>query len=121
MAIADLRRTQRYPLSLPVTIEFPIQKDSGAQKGRTRDISTKGVYFRSECELESGNQVNLTMKLPAELTHGKDVFVNVTGKVVRVDGLQGADDKSIGIAATIEDYKMVRIDPTERKRGPKRP
>ena len=108
MARVELRNAQRYKLSLPVTVQAPAQEDPATGSGRTRDISTRGVYFLIQSDLKSGSKVDLMMKVPTEITGGADVFINVTGEVVRVEHLLENNDEKIGVAASIDHYEIVR-------------
>ena len=110
MARIELRKARRYGLSLPVAIHAPVQKDSSAQIGKTRDISARGIYFLIEADLSSSNEVNLTVTVPAEITGGTDVFISITAHVVRVEDFLKTNSKKVGVAATIDRYEMFRSD-----------
>jgi hypothetical protein len=105
--VTERRTARRYDLSLPVVIRIPADKDSASHNGKTRDISTHGVYFLVDSELEQGAELDLTMTLPAEVTGGTEVFIRATGKVVRVEKSPG-ETKRLGVAAVIERYDIVR-------------
>ena len=102
--MTDRRTARRYDLSLPVLIKLPIEQD--ARNGKTRDISTRGVYFHIGNHLAAGSELDLTMTLPAEVTGGTEVFIRAIGKVVRVE--KGSDDHQVGVAALIQRYEIVR-------------
>jgi hypothetical protein len=74
-AMSERRTTRRYDLSLPIIIRVPTEKAVDSQQGKTRDISTRGLYFVVEQNLEAGSELDLTLTLPAEVTHGSEVFV----------------------------------------------
>jgi hypothetical protein len=104
--MTDRRTARRYDLSLPVLIRVPVERD--ACNGKTRDISTRGVYFVIENHLTAGAELDLTMTLPAEVTGGTEVFIRAIGKVVRVEKGLGNDDQQVGVAALIQRYEIVR-------------
>jgi hypothetical protein len=106
----EMRKARRYGLSLPVYIHAPIQKDFSTRNGRTCDLSTRGIYFLTESDLKTGNEVNLTITVPNEITRGSDVFINVTGKVVRVKDRPEFDGMTTGVAVTIDHYEIVHSD-----------
>ena len=109
MGVMTERRTaRRYDLSLPVIIRTPAERVKGSQEGKTRDISTKGLYFVVERDLEAGSELDLTLTLPGEITHGSDVFVRAQGKVVRVERRLEEGEERMGVAAIIERYDIVR-------------
>jgi hypothetical protein len=61
-------------------------------------------------ELSPGTEVDFTLTLPAEITRGSEVFVRAHGRVVRVDKQSDDDHESIGVAAVIERYDIIRGD-----------
>jgi hypothetical protein len=99
---------RRYDLSLPVNVRLPINREPGAHNGQTRDISTRGVYFTMRKDLSPGTELDFTLTLPAEITRGTEVFVRAHGRVVRVDKRRDEDHETIGIAAVIERYDIIR-------------
>ena len=107
-SMTERRAARRYDLSLPVIIRLPIEKTENTRNGRTRDISTRGVYFTLEQELESGTELDITLTLPAEITRGTEVFVRAQGRVIRVDRRHDGSSKRIGVAAVIERYDIIR-------------
>jgi len=86
--MTERRTARRYDLSLPVNVRLPINRETAAHNGQTRDIST--------------------LTLPAEITRGAEVFVRAHGRVVRVDKQQDDQHESIGVAAVIERYDIIR-------------
>jgi hypothetical protein len=105
--MTERRNARRYDLSLPVMIRIPAEV-AGLQEGETRDISTRGLYFVVEQDLEAGSELDITLTLPAEVTHGSEVFVRAAGKVVRVEPRTEARNMRIGVAAVIERYDIIR-------------
>jgi hypothetical protein len=106
--MAERRTTRRYDLSLPVIIRVPAERASDRQEGKTRDVSTRGLYFVIERELQSGSELDITMTLPAEITRGSEVFVRAMGKVIRVEQRTEDGNARLGVAAVIERYDIIR-------------
>jgi hypothetical protein len=110
--MSERRNARRYDLSLPVMICIPSEaadvRMTGLQKGETLDISTRGLYFVIEQDLQAGSELDITLTLPSEVTHGAEVFVKAAGKVVRVDPRSEARNMRLGVAAVIERYDIVR-------------
>jgi len=106
--MTERRTARRYDLSLPVSIRLPITREPRSHSGQTRDISTRGVYFMVQNELAPGTEVDFTLTLPAEITRGTEVFVRAHGRVVRVDKRTDDAHESIGVAAVIERYDIIR-------------
>jgi hypothetical protein len=106
--MTERRTARRYDLSLPIIIRVPTERQVDSQEGRTRDISTRGLYFVIEQDLEAGSQVDITLTLPAEITHGTEVFVRALGKVIRVERRKEDGTAIMGVAAVIERYDIIR-------------
>jgi hypothetical protein len=106
--MTERRMARRYDLSLPVNVRLPINREPRSHSGQTRDISTRGVYFMMQKDLPPGTEVDFTLTLPAEITRGTEVFVRAHGRVVRVDKRTDDDHESIGVAAVIERYDIIR-------------
>jgi hypothetical protein len=106
--MTERRMARRYDLSLPVHVRLPINREPGSHSGQTRDISTRGVYFMMNKDLAPGTEVDFTLTLPAEITRGTEVFVRAHGRVVRVDKQRDEEQESIGVAAVIERYDIIR-------------
>jgi c-di-GMP-binding flagellar brake protein YcgR len=109
MSLMTERRTaRRYDLTLPVSIRSAAESLIHRQEGRTRDISTRGLYFVVLQQLEAGSELDITLTLPAEITHGGDVLVRAQGKVVRIEPRLEEGETRLGVAAIIERYDIVR-------------
>jgi c-di-GMP-binding flagellar brake protein YcgR len=108
VAMTERRTVRRYDLSLPITIRVPAERALDAQQGKTRDISTRGLYFIIEQNLKAGSDLDITLTLPAEITQGTEVFVRALGKVVRVERRTENGDSRMGVAAVIERYDIIR-------------
>jgi hypothetical protein len=106
--MTERRTARRYDLSLPIIIRIPAERQDDSQEGKTRDISTRGLYFVIEQDLEAGSELDITLTLPAEITHGTEVFVRALGKVVRVERRNEDGSARMGVAAVIERYDIIR-------------
>lgn len=106
--MSERRNARRYDLSLPVVVRIPTERMNGNQAGQTRDISTRGLYFVIDQDLEAGSEIDITLTLPAEVTHSSEVFVRALGKVVRVERRGDDGELRMGIAAVIERYDIIR-------------
>ena len=106
--MTERRTARRYDLSLPVIIRLPTEREVDSSEGKTRDISTRGLYFVIEQDLSAGSELDITLTLPAEITHGTEVFVRALGKVVRVERRMEDGTARMGVAAVIERYDIIR-------------
>jgi hypothetical protein len=109
--MTERRTARRYDLSLPVIIRMPVEKESHSRSGKTRDISTRGVYFTIDQDLGAGAELDITLTLPSEVTRGSEVFIRAMGKVVRVDKKPENGSSRVGVAAVIERYEIIRNEP----------
>ena len=109
--MSERRTARRYDLCLPIIIRFCKEEAFDSQHGKTRDISTRGLYFVVEQNLEAGSEVDLTLTLPAEVTQGTEAFVRALGRVVRVEEWSQDRNRRVGVAAVIRRYEIVRSDP----------
>jgi hypothetical protein len=107
----ERRTARRYDLSLPVIIRIPVETENSSRNGKTRDISTRGVYFMIDQDLGAGTEIDITLTLPSEITRGSEVLVRAMGKVVRVDKRTENGSSRVGVAAVIERYEIVRNEP----------
>ncbi|HET7206520.1 MAG TPA: PilZ domain-containing protein [Terriglobales bacterium] len=106
--MTERRTTRRYDLSLPIIVRMAAEKISAQQTYKTRDISTRGLYFVMDQDLEAGSVLELTLTLPPEVTRGAEVFVHASGRVVRVEPRIEDGNARKGIAAVIERYDIIR-------------
>ena len=106
--MTERRTARRYDLTLPISIRFAEERIVSRQEGRTRDISTRGLFFVVERDMDAGSDLDITLTLPAEITNGTDVFVRAQGKVVRVERRVEEGEPRMGVAAVIERYDIIR-------------
>lgn len=110
--MTERRTARRYDLSLPVIIRIPVEEVVTSRNGKTRDISTRGVYFTIDQDLGTGAELDITLTLPAEVTRGSEVFIRAMGKVIRVDRRPENGSSRVGVAAVIERYEIIRNEPS---------
>lgn len=108
--MSERRNARRYDLSLPVIVRIPKERPNGKQNGQTRDISTRGLYFVIDQDLQAGSELDITLTLPAEVTNSSEVFVRASGKVVRIERRGEDGEMRMGVAAVIERYDIIRGD-----------
>jgi hypothetical protein len=106
--MSERRVAYRYDLSLPVMVRIPAQGLAETRNGRTRDISTKGLYFVIDQNVRSGSDLDILLTLPREMTNGEDVLVKASGKIVRVESRMEDGNERQGVAAIIERYDIMR-------------
>ncbi len=106
--MSERRVARRYDLSLPVVVRIPAQGLAETQSGKTRDISTKGLYFVIDQDVRAGSNLDIMLTLPKEMTNGEEVLVKASGKIVRVESRMEDGNERLGVAAVIERYDIMR-------------
>jgi hypothetical protein len=69
-----------------------------ACNAQTRDVSANGVFLYTQSRLEKGNEVELVLILPPELTCGEKYWVCCQATIVRVE----EEGSEFGVAAQIQ-------------------
>jgi hypothetical protein len=111
----ERRVGQRFPFLLPVSLRLPSSSLEGV--GFTQDLSSRGVFFFTEMQLTEGMEVELTLRMPSEITLGESMPVRCRGHVLRVArplSSASADSSSavrhedkIGVAVRLEGYEYL--------------
>jgi hypothetical protein len=99
--VEELRTAVRFPLRLPVAV----RGEGNEVSAETKDISSGGVLFYVDRDLEVGTLVEFTVSMPGSvLGTPTDVLLRCMGRIVRrwVEGEQKA------VAAVIDEYRFER-------------
>ncbi len=99
----ERRASRRFTMALPLTVRTTGPDGTVEQRGETRDVSFRGLYFLIETRFEVGSEIKFVLTLPKEITQAGDVHIRCFGQVVRVEELNGRR----GIAARIERYEFL--------------
>jgi hypothetical protein len=91
---SERRHSRRYPLEVSTRV--------GMDQGRTRDMSSRGLYFLAPTSLDQGATIELHLTLTAASALGP-VTLHVRGHVLRVDQLE---DQQQGLAVVIEAWDV---------------
>jgi hypothetical protein len=89
----------------------PIAKESDPVHTRMEGVWTQSLYLKSDQRLAVGTRFNLSITLPAELTHDSDVVIDAQARVVRVVEKPDNGVKRVGIAALRERYNIIQAKP----------
>lgn len=123
----ERRIGQRFTFNLPVTLREISTAIEGF--GFTQDVSSRGVFFFTDLPLSEGAEIELTLKMPSEITLGESMRVRCKGRVLRIlkpasvgrDGMpqeqralpegKSAENKSvetkIGVAVCLNGYEYL--------------
>jgi PilZ domain len=110
----ERRVGQRFPYLLPLSLRQPVTSLEGV--GFTQDLSSRGVFFFTNAPLAEGSEIELTLRMPSEITLGESMPVRCRGRVLRVvrpaasasdgSGMAHAETK-IGVAVRFECYEYL--------------
>ena len=108
----ERRAGQRFPYLLPISLR---QVSPGIEGfGVTQDLSSRGVFFFTDVPLLEGAEIEITLRMPSEITLGENMRVRCRGHVLRVvkpaqaspDSTASAEAK-IGVAVRLEGYEYL--------------
>ena len=92
----ERRSQKRIPVRLPVSIA---SGQSEAATGHTRDLSSSGIFLYTSQQIREGNELEVILILPPQLTHGEKRWVCCQASVVRVE--QTRRSGQLGVTASI--------------------
>jgi len=110
----ERRVGQRFSFLLPLTVRHVATDMEGP--GFTQDLSSRGVFFFTDAPLEEGAEVEITLKMPSEITLGESMPVRCSGRVLRVAKPTTSSQESssairaqtkIGVAVRLEGYEYL--------------
>ncbi|MGB7820799.1 MAG: PilZ domain-containing protein [Candidatus Sulfotelmatobacter sp.] len=113
----ERRIGQRFPFNLPVSLLDVSTATEGL--GFTQDLSSRGVFLFTDMALSEGAEIELTLRMPSEITLGEDMRVRCRGQVLRITkpadkGWKAAADNEsksaetkIGVAVCLKGYEYL--------------
>ena len=78
----ERRIGQRFPFNVPVSLRDLSTALEGL--GFTQDLSSRGAFLFTDMALREGAEIELTLKMPSEITLGESMRVRCRGRVLRV-------------------------------------
>ncbi|MDQ1389992.1 MAG: hypothetical protein QOF56_3446, partial [Acidobacteriaceae bacterium] len=78
----ERRVGQRFSFNLPVSLRDVSSAAEG--RGFTQDLSSRGVFFFTDMALNEGADIELTLKMPSEITLGENMRVRCRGRILRI-------------------------------------
>jgi hypothetical protein len=78
----ERRIGQRFAFNLPVSLRDIATATEGL--GFTQDLSSRGVFFFTDMNINEGCEIELTLKMPSEITLGEAMRIRCKGRVLRV-------------------------------------
>ena len=120
----ERRIGQRFAFNLPVFVRDVSTAVEGP--GFTQDLSSRGVFLFTDVALREGGEIELTLKMPSEITLGENMRVRCRGRVLRIvrpadtiwklaastdSSAQSAESKAaetkIGVAVCLKGYEYL--------------
>ncbi len=105
----ERRMGQRFTFNLPVAVRDVATAAEGL--AFTQDLSSRGAFLFTDMSLRQGAEIELTLKMPSEITLGESMNVCCRGRVLRVvDPPESADKnvaRRIGVAVCIQGYEYL--------------
>ena len=105
----ERRVGQRFPYLLPLSLRQPGTSIEGV--GFTQDLSSRGVFFFTNAVLTEGSEIELTLRMPSEITLGESMPVRCRGHILRVVRPPASDSSAvepkIGVAVRLEGYEYL--------------
>jgi len=91
----ERRAAQRFDFHLPVLIGIAGGQSEG--HGFTQDLSGRGILLYTDFAVAEGDQLELTLRMPSEITLGESMRVRCRGRVTRVSALQTGGKSAVAV------------------------
>ncbi len=103
----ERRAGQRFPYHIPVSLRDHANASAGL--GFTQNLSSRGVFLFTDMPLTAGSAIELTLKMPSEITLGESMRVRCQGRVLRVEKSAdtGLAASRFGVAVCLKDYEYL--------------
>jgi len=107
----ERRVGQRFPYPLPVSLRKPSASLDGV--GFTQDVSSRGVFLFTDAALNEGDEIELTLRMPSEITLGDSMPVRCRGRILRLERpaihepSSARAETKIGVAVRLEGYEYL--------------
>jgi hypothetical protein len=112
----ERRGGQRFTYLLPLSVR---QCASSLESvGFTQDLSSRGVYFFTDAALSEGAEIEITLRMPSEITLGESMPVRCHGRILRVarpsaahglgaSQIEAKTEAKIGVAVRLDGYEYL--------------
>jgi len=109
----ERRVGQRFPYLLPLSLRQSSTCLEGV--GFTQDLSSRGVFFFTDAPLTEGTEIELTLRMPSEITLGESMPVRCRGRILRIvrplaKSTAGSPEQvplKIGVAVRLDGYEYL--------------
>jgi len=107
----ERRIGQRFPFNVPVSVRDASTAAEGL--GFTQDLSSRGAFLFTDMALTEGANIELTLKMPSEITLGESMRVRCQARILRIvkpidnsAEVRSAETK-IGVAVCLSGYEYL--------------
>ena len=103
----ERRIGQRFTFNLPVSLRDVASTAEGL--GFTQDLSSRGAFLFTDMALSEGAKIELTLRMPSEITLGENMRVRCRGSVLRIVRAAAAaeTETKIGVAVCLKGYEYL--------------
>ena len=98
-------RAQRYPIRLP--LHYRCRGEREWRRGITENLSCTGLLFRADELLPPQTAIEISFKLPTQITGRSEVRVACAGYIVRSIAPARSTEAPLLAAAAILDYRLL--------------
>ncbi len=94
----ERRVGQRFAYLLPLSLRQIPTATEGL--GFTQDVSSRGVFFFTDSALQEGAEIELTLRMPSEITLGENMLVRCRGRILRIARPATSVEEAASLAAS---------------------
>ena len=98
----ERRSTQRFDFNRSVAVRHGIEEGLAF----TQDLSARGMFLYTDMVLSAGDDLELVLNMPSEITLSEDVRVRCQVQVLRV--LPAASSHKSGVAVLVKNYEFLK-------------
>src|SRR5438309_18960 len=92
----ERRVGQRFQYLLPLSLRLPATSLEGV--GFTQDLSSRGVFFFTNTPLTEGSEIEISLRMPSEITLGESMPVRCRGHVLRIVLSSSVTDSHVSLS-----------------------
>lgn len=109
--VKDKRGAPRFTLALPIVVHrTPLLREGDLLYGKTRDVSTSGLYFTTYDPVAPGTKLQLSFGIPLDVTEGVQTLIRLDARAIRVESLPRSVFGHVGVGAAIEKFQILKAE-----------
>jgi hypothetical protein len=110
----ERRSRQRFPFQIPVTLR--VDGSASEEPAFTQDLSARGAFLYTDCRVAVGAVVELTLRMPSEITLADSMRVRCRGKVLRIVHRDAVKNKmGLAVEWCAYEYLSEKSDETQNR------